>query len=433
MSVREVSRRGLSLAVVLLIYAVGTTAARAQTYTDLFNFDGTNGKGPFYPQVLAQGRDGNLYGTTLYGGTSDEGVVFKITPGGSLTVLYNFDGGTDGNNPQGGLALGTDGSFYGTTINTIFRIAPTGSLTTLYTSTVDLITSPIQGTDGNFYGTTGAGNAYKITASGTFTALGALPGVSVGPLLQASDGNFYGTTWDGGGSNDGTIFKLTPQGLVTTVHAFDSTNGSSPFGPLIQATDGNFYGTTTQGGSRAGGVVFRLSPSGDIRILHDFGSESTPFAGLVQASDSNFYGVDYHYLFEITDAVAVSLLYNFHRPTGLAAWATPLQHTNGQIYGLTATGGTSDYGVVYSFDAGLTPFVKLLPVAGEAGRVIDILGQGFTGTTAVSFNGAVATFKVESDTYLSAIVPVGATSGVVTVVTLNGTLSSNQPFRVVSQ
>ncbi|MGH9434088.1 MAG: choice-of-anchor tandem repeat GloVer-containing protein, partial [Terriglobia bacterium] len=131
------------LTIVLLIVATGVPVARAQTYTDLYNFDGTHGANPLYPQVLAQGRDGNLYGTTLYGGTQDAGVVFRITPSGSLTVLYNFDDGVHGGYSFSGLTLGTDGNFYGTTndggtgggFGTIFNITPSGSLTTLYSFT----------------------------------------------------------------------------------------------------------------------------------------------------------------------------------------------------------------------------------------------------------------------------------------------------------
>ncbi|MGH9430672.1 MAG: choice-of-anchor tandem repeat GloVer-containing protein [Terriglobia bacterium] len=430
------------LTIVLLSVATGVPAARAQTYTDLYNFDGTHGAGPYYPQVLAQGRDGNLYGTTGFGGTHDVGVVFKVTPSGSLTVLYNFDGGVDGGNSFSGLTLGTDGNFYGTTAGggssgpgTIFKITASGSLTTLYSFTggadgAQPLAPPIQGTDGYFYGTTGTGTAYKVSPSGVFTLLGSLPGQSIGPLVQATNGNFYGTTANGGSSNNGTVFKLTPNGTITTVYNFDSTHGSAPYAPLIQASDGNFYGTTSIGGTKGGGVVFKVTPRGDIEVLHNFDKSYTPYAGLVQATDGDFYDVNYRVIFRITPSNGVSVLYNFHRPTGLGAWPTPLQHTNGKIYGLTATGGTSDFGVVYSLDVGLAPFVKLLPTAGKVGRVIDVLGQGFTGTTAVSFNGTAATFQVESDTYLRTMVPSGATTGVVTVTTPSGPLTSNQPFRV---
>ncbi|MGH9432741.1 MAG: choice-of-anchor tandem repeat GloVer-containing protein [Terriglobia bacterium] len=437
------------LTIVLLIVATGVPVARAQTYTDLYNFDGVHGDRPNYPQVLAQGRDGNLYGTTLYGGTQDAGVVFKVTPDGSLTVLYNFDDGVNGGYSFSGLTLGTDGNLYGTTdgggtngFGTIFKITPSGSLTTLYSFTGGADGSepsapPIQGTDGNFYGTSGNATAYRIAPSGIFTTLASLPGQSVAPLLQATDRNFYGTTYSGGSSNDGTVFKMKPDGTVTTVYNFDSTHGSAPNASLTQAGDGNFYGTTVEGGTKGAGVVFKLTPTGVIKVLHNFDKPYAPFAGLVQATDGNFYypvggpsDVSFGSIFKISPDGAYSLLYNLTVPDGTSPWATPLQHTNGKIYGLTDGGGSFGGGVVYSFDAGLAPFAGLLPTAGKAGRVIDVPGQGFTGTTAVSFNGAAATFKVESDTYLRAIVPSGATTGVVTVTTPSGPLTSNQPFRV---
>jgi hypothetical protein len=109
---------------------------------------------------------------------------------------------------------------------------------------------------------------------------------------------------------------------------------------------------------------------------------------------------------------------------------TLTQHTSGILYGDTQIGGTFNAGVFYSLDAGLTPFVSLLPYSGRAGKSIEFLGQGFTGTTAVSFNGTAATFTVMSDTYLTAVVPNGATTGFVTVMTPGGTLTSNKEFRV---
>ena len=159
----------LTLTTLMLLIAAATTAATAQTYTDLFNFNGTDGANPEHPALLAQGRDGNLYGTTYNGGTHGAGVVFRITPSGDLTVLYNFDP-INSYYPAGGLTLGTDGNFYGTTYagpwskyyGTIFKITPTGNLTTLYTFCSQSrctdggspYAPPIEGTDGNFYGTT---------------------------------------------------------------------------------------------------------------------------------------------------------------------------------------------------------------------------------------------------------------------------------------
>jgi len=174
-------RTAFILAVFTLVLAAATVAG-AQTYTDLYNFDNIHGADP--QAILAQGRDGNLYGTTYNGGTKGAGEVFQITPTGSLTVLHNFDGGINGGYPQSGLTLGTDGNFYGTTYyggannyyGTIFKITPRGSLTTLYSFTggsegMQHMARTIQGTDGSFYGKTEGpnslipgGTVYKVSS-----------------------------------------------------------------------------------------------------------------------------------------------------------------------------------------------------------------------------------------------------------------------------
>ena len=473
----------LILTTLMLLIAASTTAATAQTYTDLFNFNGTDGANPEHPALLAQGRDGNLYGTTCRGGTGGAGVVFKITSSGDQTVLYNFDGGTDGACPEGGLTLGTDGNFYGTTYQgganlnsgTIFKITPAGNLTTLYSFCSQSnctdgslpYAPPIQGTDGNFYGTTaGRGEApptaYKITSSGTFTLLATLPHRapacdfyncgSKAPLLQGTDGNFYGTTETGGAiSSRGTAFKITPQGILTIICSFGGARGYFPSASLIQGSDGNFYGTAKKGTAHHTGDVFKLTPQGAFTVLHRFSDApdpkdgAYPVAGLVQATDGNFYGathfggnvncrVTYNrgcgVIFQITPAGAYSILYRFDDTHGASPMSTPVQHTNGKIYGLATNGGASNDGVVYSLDMGLAPFVSLVSTSGKVGQTVEILGQGFTGTTAVAFNGTAATFTVVSDTYLTATVPTGATTGFVTVTTPSGTLTSNTQFRV---
>ncbi|MGO9084583.1 MAG: choice-of-anchor tandem repeat GloVer-containing protein [Candidatus Sulfotelmatobacter sp.] len=465
------------LATLILVVAAAATVATAQTFTDLYNFSGNEGVSLGF---LAQGRDGNLYGTA-YGGISSWGNVFKITPSGTLTPLYEFGCCI----PVGGLTLGTDGNFYGVTVyggssnnctngcGTIFKITKGGSLTTLYSFTGGTdgrypYAPPIQGTDGNFYGTTNwgpgqytDGTAYKITSSGTFTFLSSLPGESfftAAPLLQAPDGNFYGTTESGGSAGYGTVFKMTPKGIVSSVYSFDGTHGESPyFGSLAQGSDGNFYGTTSEGGSYGQGVVFKLTPQGAITVLHNFPDPSYPndgfgpLAGLVQATDGKFYGVTYNggtmtnpsacvgscgVIFQITPDGAYSILYNFDGPHGANPEDALLQHTNGKIYGLTTRGGAGNEagnGSFYSLDMGLGPFVAFVRNSGEVGQTVEILGQGFTGTTSVSFNGTPATFEVSSDTYLTATVPAGATTGILSVIEPSGTLKSNKEFRVMPQ
>jgi uncharacterized repeat protein (TIGR03803 family) len=391
-----------------------------------------------------------------------------ITPSGSLTVLYSFSPGASGVYPYSGLVLGTDGNFYGATEiegnnnGTIFKITPNGQFGVLYTfmggsDGGDPYAPPIQANDGNFYGTTSGqyssqspyGTVYKLTPAGQFTPLyqfdqmhGASP---YAPLIQGSDGNFYGVTSAGGNLNLGVVFKITPSGKLAVLYNFDVTHGSQPFGPLVQGNDGNFYGTTFNGGTNGSGVIFQLKPNGRLKVIHNFegtGGGFYPCTGLIQASDGNFYGtthnggpVDAGTIYRITPQGQYTVLHRFDGTDGKFPMVTLTQNTNGILYGDTRQGGTvstcnGNCGTFYSLDMGLPPFVSLAPPAGRVGRKIEFLGKGFTGTTAVSFNGAAANFDVVSDTFLTAVVPSGATTGFVTVTTPSGTLQSNRAFRV---
>jgi uncharacterized repeat protein (TIGR03803 family) len=449
-------RRGfnerLILKLVVCVVSFCAAMASAQTFKDIFEFDGTtHGCCPQYPAIMAQAEDGNLYGTTLTGGASNVGVVFKITPAGAETVLYNFDI-THGSNPNGGLALGVDGSLYGTSehggahsFGNIFKITTAGVLTVLYDFAGNAdggfpLAPPTQGTDGNFYGTTYPGVSYKISTKGVFKIINKIPSVPYGPLVQGTDGAFYGMTEQGGTSGVGTIFKISGT-KVTTLYNFDTMHGAFPYSGLALAADGNFYGTTSGGGTANGGVVFKVTSTGVETVLYNFDSVHTTngyqaFAGLVAATDGNLYGATVfggsHFdgvLYKITTAGAITVLSNFDNTHGSAAYATPLQHTSGVFFGLTGKGGTPGKGIAYSLDNGVVPFVRLTSTLGTVGKSVGILGGGLSGTTGVKFNGTSATFTKVSDTYITAKVPSGET-GIITVTTGTTTLSSSQKYRV---
>ena len=447
----EAGPKGI-LGLFLLFLSLFSLTCSAQTYTDIFDFDGAaHGCCPTYPSVLAQGQDGNLYGTTPLGGTSNVGTVFKVTPTGSLTVLYNFDV-THGSTPNGGLVLGTDGNLYGTAefggasnLGTIFQITPSGSLTVLHdfaggTDGGYPLAPLVLGSDLNFYGTCHPGVAFKISSKGAFTALGKIPADSIGPLVQGTDGSFYGTTQFGGTASLGTLFKIVKK-KVTTVFNFDGTHGKYPDGGLVQASDGNFYGTTPNGGSSDAGVVYQLTPKGSLTVLYSFDSVHTSGgyeadAGLVDGSDGNLYGSTIFggsngagTLYQITTGGTYTVVSNFDGTHGSGAYPTPLQHTNGKIFGLTKRGGAKGDGVAYSLNDNLPPFILLNTTVGTVGKTVGILGNGLTGATSVKFNGTAANFKVVSDTYLTATVPAGET-GYVTVATSSGTLTSSKKYYV---
>ena len=245
--------------------------------TTLYKFCSQNScpDGNYPTGALVQASDGNLYGTTPNGGSIGTGTVFKITLGGALTTLYSFcpqrsctDGGSI---PNGGLIQASDGNLYGTTAGNaggVFKIATSGALTSLYTFC-----------------------SLDNCADGDYPVAG---------LVQASDGNFYGTTDMGGPSRAGAVFKITPSGELTALYLFCSqancTDGQNPQAGLVQAGDGNLYGTTTYGGSGGQGTVFKITTSGALTTLHSFCSQGScpdganPVAGLVQASDGNLYG-----------------------------------------------------------------------------------------------------------------------------------------------
>jgi uncharacterized repeat protein (TIGR03803 family) len=265
--------------------------------TTLYSFCAQSGcaDGQLPEAGLIQATNGDLYGTTYDGGAYRSGTVFRIAPSGALTTLYSFcsqSGCPDGWLPNTGLIQATNGDFYGTTYGggaygyggTVFKITPTGALTTLYlfcsqplcadgeNSTAGLI----QATNGDCYGTTyeggayGVGTVFKITPSGDLTTLYSFcskSGCADGEepragLVQATDGNLYGTTY-GGGSGYGTVFKITPSGILTTLYSFCAqsgcADGTNPGAGLVQDTSGAFYGTTQTGGANNDGTVFSLS------------------------------------------------------------------------------------------------------------------------------------------------------------------------------
>lgn len=454
----------IALTILTFALAIGgaTTTAEAQTPTVLYNF-GTNPGDPFSPigaDVIAQGRDGNLYSTSNQGGSFGSGTAFKITLSGTLSVLHNFDG-ADGNLIYSGLTLGTDGNLYGTTVQggshgygSVFKITSSGTFTPLYNFSGGSDggypeAQPIQGKDGNFYGTTSglgvlSSTVYKITLTGKLTTLHTLTAAEgkyvQGGLVQGTDGNFYGNSNSGGSTNNGTIFKITPTRKLTVLHNFTGTDGSVAAFSLIQGTDGNFYGATVNGGLSNVGVVFKITPRGTYTVLHNMNGNvdgGLPYSGLVQATDGKLYGVNnqgggnFGIIYSITTTGSFSVLYTFDSVHGALPQSTLTQDTNGLLYGDTTGGGTQGKGVFYSLDLGLGPFVSLVSTSGKEGTQVGILGQGFSNSSVVDFGGVQATSVTETGTtYITAAVPAEALTGSVTVTTGATQLTSPQIFKV---
>jgi uncharacterized repeat protein (TIGR03803 family) len=458
----------------LLFCAAATVGASAQfiALTTLSSFDGTNGSDPM--DVLAQGLDGNFYGTTAGGGEHSSGTIYKVTPEGVITTLYSFCSKTnciDGSSPRAGLLLDTDGNFYGTTAEggttsngTIFRITPSGVLTTLHSFCAIEGSDPegrlTQGSDGRLYGTTRAGGAFnrgtvfRIATTGVpFTRLHSFCSQTdcadgenpTAGLVQEKGGDFYGTTFgssDVGGSQ-GTIFKITFAGTLTTLHTFNGADGANPAASLIQGSDGFLYGTTEFGGSSSClpgsgcGTVFRMSPEGHLTTIDNFsiGPLANVDAGVVVGYDGLIYGTTISAIYRSFVAGQGLNLYTSccsigAHPGGL------IQGTDGNFYGTAEQGGTAGNGTVFTWFVDRVdnpPFVEALVNYGIVGSNVVLLGNRLTGDTYVEFDGIFAASRVVSDTEVIATVPAGATTGKIKVFTVNGPLTSNVPFRVVPQ
>ncbi len=276
-----------------------------------------------------------------------------------------------------------------------------------------------------------------------------------GALIQAPNGNLYGTTLGGGAYNGGTVFELTPGGKLTTLYSFcaqaNCADGQAPQNPLVLAPNGRLYGTSYYGGPYCieyggCGTVFELTTSGKLTTLHQFCSTQpncpdgfTP-SPLILASDGSLYGTTFHdgaydlsdgagTIFKLTAGGKLTTLYSFDNTSAQWPWTALLQATDGAFYGTTLSGSYPSDGTVFAFSAGLAPFVKTQPAFGKVGAAIVILGKNLTGATAVTFNGAAASFAIVSDTEITATVPSDATSGVVQVTTPSATLRS-LPFIV---
>ena len=334
---------------------------------------------------LTKGPDGNFYGMTSQGGANSDGTIFKMTPGGEVTILVNLRSADTGSNPQGGLVLGKDNNFYGMTYSggssgygTIFKVTPSGDFTLLrkFNGIIDGGNAQgnlVLGKDGSFYGMTyqGGKNKYgtifKISSAGNFTVLKHLDNTTgsypQGSLIQASDGNFYGMTYQGGTNNYGTIFRITPTGTYTIRRHLDSSiSGAYPQGSLVQGTNGFLYGITYSGGAVGYGTIFRMTLSGTFSVLHNLNySTDGGYAqgNLLQSTDGNFYGTTYQggsnsvgTIFKVTPNGTFSVLHNLDNSNdGRYAMGGLVQGTGGNYYGTTSAGGLGDRGTIFKITA----------------------------------------------------------------------------------
>src|SRR5713226_1100733 len=396
--------RQLSLCVsTLLLLTLFSSTGTAQIFNALYEFQGGSDGGG--PSGVIRDSAGNLYGTTVTGGIAVYGTVFKLDTSGKKTTLYEFKGGTDGEQPHGNLVLDANGNLYGTTeyggnlsvscggypgCGVVFKLDPGGNETVLYSFTGgsdggEPLAGLTMDNAGNLYGTTaggglpgcnyftqGCGVVFKLDTSGKETVLhtfggGSDGGASNSPVILDPSVNLYGMT-TGINANGGTVFKVDPSGNETILHAFTgSPDGEQPYGTLVLDKNGNVYGTTYGGGifdpnacNYGGcGVVFKVTSVGKETVLYSFPGGPNgwgPTAGLVRDKGGNLYGTAAlggmsqlccGVLFELNPKRQQTILHSF---TGGADGGSPetdlIQDNAGNLYG-TAGGGTYGSGVIF--------------------------------------------------------------------------------------
>jgi len=405
----------------LALRAVTAMISQAQTVKTLHRFcthTGCTAQGP--NGGIIQATDGFLYGTAIGGGDGPS-TAYKLTPGGNLTVLTDLSG------PNGGLVQATDGYLYGTTqhgganfLGSVFKMSPGGTVTTLYSFCSQSNCSDgefprgalVQATNGDLYGTTPITDplacsrimaqyskslraAHSRLCTPFASKVDALTAVIRWETL-AVDGDIYGTTAYGGATGNGTIFRITPDGTLNTVYNFcvqaGCPDGSSPFAGLMQGTDGKLYGTTSDAGTLGNGTAFGITPGGTLTTLYHFCSlpacaDGNGPGALMQATDGNFYGVSASggaygqgTIFSMTTSGTLTTLYNFCSqgfPSGYTDGSIPVgplvQDTSGVLYGSTANGKNVQTGTIFILSVGLGPFIKKLPASGTVGSSASVV------------------------------------------------------------
>jgi len=404
-----------------LLFAAASPCRAEPTEEVLYAFKGSpDGSTP--ESGLVADRDGNLYGTTVLGGKSGNGIVYKLTPRGTELTLHSFAGGAgDGASPYGSLIADVEGNLYGTTASggpyacelpftgcgSVFKVTSEGVETPLYFFTGNAdggnpFVGLLPARDGTFYGTTlfgglGYGTIFKVTPGGTESVLysfkngadGANPQAS---LIEDRAGNLYGTTEAGGtqscfDAGCGVVFKLAPDGTETVLYSFKGPpDGAGPAAPLLTDIAGNFYGTTGIGGKDTGscvgggcGTVFELTPGGTETVLHRFKNSPDGFGPglgpLLADSADNLYGITNAggthgagSVFKLTPGGKESVLYSF---TGGADGGSPaaglIADGAGNLYSTTQSGGTFQNGVIFKlggtgFVLPFSPFEALLAI-----------------------------------------------------------------------
>ncbi|MGC2475579.1 MAG: choice-of-anchor tandem repeat GloVer-containing protein [Candidatus Sulfotelmatobacter sp.] len=381
-----------------------TNAAWGTSGKIVYSFTGGS-DGEYLDTELVRDSAGNLYGTSVQGGTFKSGTVFQVTPDGIHTVLYSFTGGADGGEPYKGVTLDAQGNLYGTAVTggggsceggcgVVFKLTRSGDV---WTQTVIHAFTGADGSGpgspvsidkfGNVYGTTptggkyGMGTLYLLRPNGgtwkfyvihTFTGGVDGGGGSAGRLLIDPKGNIYGVCTTGGLTGFGTVYEVSrANGRIqfTTLYAFqDSPDGALPYSGLVFDKSGNLYGTTYYAGANDVGTVYSLTPNNGgwtEQVLYSFqgGADgSSPISSLVSDGHGSFYGTTSAdgsscgcgTIYKMTPTASglwtESVVYRFPGSPGLGdAYNGIVTDGAGNFYGTTVNGGTSNDGAIYEF------------------------------------------------------------------------------------
>ena len=384
----------LAFVVVLGLRVAVAQSAPTRTFKVLYTFQGSSDGGEPYAGLVRDSA-GNLYGTAISSGAFGWGVVFKVNPSGTETVLHSFgDGSKDGRTPYGGLVRDKAGNLYGTTYEgggigcvdgcgTVFKVDTTGTETVLHSfagGTTDGC-FPYAGLllkAGYLYGTTQAcgassyGTVFRLSTSGKETILHNFAGGTAdganplyGSLLMDTKGALYGVAQYGGTSNQGVVYKLNPSRALRVLYSFagGTTDGCNPDGTPAMDTLGNLYGTAVACGSSNMGIVWKLNQSRKEKVLHNFAGGAKdgadPIAGVTLDANGNLYG-DTQYgggtgcfgtgcgtVYKVSATGKLTLLHIFVGSEGALPFGSVIRDTNGNLYGTAFLGGTPDWGTVW--------------------------------------------------------------------------------------
>lgn len=355
----------------------GVSSVRVDpAYTDLHDFTGADGGGSGANVTLDD--EGNIYGTTDFGGANGDGVVFKLAPDGTETVLHSFSG-SDGSEPDGAVLLhhnkiyGTAGSGGAGGNGVLFSLNPKGKYKVLHDFAANdgsfLRGNIIRDKVGNIYGTalfggsTGDGTVYKYGFDGSFTVLHTFNGTDgefpEHGVVSDREGNLYGVTAFGGASDNGTVYKIASDGTFSTLYSFTGgADGGFLYGGVDVDSGGNVYGSTVDGGANGAGTVFKIAPDGTLTTLYNFtgGADGGSPEGDMKLVGKNLYSTATNggdpscqcgVVYQVSMGGAEKVLHAFTSDTG-GGYSAGVVNKKGVLYGTTQSYGAGGNGVVFS-------------------------------------------------------------------------------------